>query len=109
MQMSRSLLDSQRQLLPARLERLAKLVRLNAPQAVLDFAGEHTIRAIVYGIGPSVLEALGKKLIGSLRSDVGLCPFHDGEDRPISSELTPHGESWGMCDDCLASAREGEE
>lgn len=101
--------ERERELLLERLDRLRNLVELKAPQPVLESAGGHTIRAIAYALGPGVFTEVGRHLVAEEKERLGLCRFHDEEDRPVSAKKTPHGESWGLCDGCLEQALSDDE
>jgi hypothetical protein len=61
----------------------------------------------VYGLG--VFAEIGKPIVAAERERLGFCVQCEGSPNPISSELTPNGDSYGMCDPCLASVRTDEE
>jgi hypothetical protein len=98
--------DGQRMRFINRSDRFLHLLQLQAPQSVLEQEGGLIIRAVLGMVGPGAFAAVAESFIGNEKELAGLCRFHDDEDRPVSGARTPSGDSWGMCDDCLAQARE---
>jgi len=63
----------------------------------------------VYGL--DVFAEIGRSMVDNERKRLGFCITCSGSPKPISDEKTPHGGDYGiygMCVDCLASAREDE-
>lgn len=101
-------MKANRRHLRQRAEQLIKLLELNAPQPIIEMAAGTLIRGVIKAVGPGAFAAVAKSIIHQEKSVAGVCPFCP-EERPISPEIAPSGLTWGMCDVCLASARDDDE